>query len=128
MASLTTVAVSTRIPSDLKQALLRLAARRGIGISELLAQLAAAAARGDGKGLAAMLDSEETLAALEKRLEEAERLLEAERRAHEDAVRVVIELMDRRTGLVNDAKYRKKTFADWESGAFAPKPNPDKWK
>ena len=57
MASQTTVPVTARVQSDLKQALLRLAAGRGVSVSELLSQLAAVAVRDEGKGFAAMLES-----------------------------------------------------------------------
>ena len=125
MASLTTVPVTARVPSDFKQALLQLAAKNGTSVSELLAQLVAVAIRDEGGGFAAMLESAERQRQAQDRLTEAEGLLATERKAHEDTARALIEMVDKNTGFGHESKYRKKLFAQWERREF--KPDPNKW-
>ena len=125
MASQTTVPVTARVPSDLKQALLRLAAQRGTNVSELLSQLSAVAVRDEGKGFAAMLESAERLAAAQTKLAETEALLEVERAAHEHSVRALIEAFDQMNPPTS-ASFRRQMLDKWKGGQL--KSDPGKWK
>ena len=124
-----TFPVSTRVSSEMKNALLRLASERRATLAEVLYQLAANAVLNEGKGFSEMVESATESRAIRAKLAETESLLAAERAAHRNTALAAIEMRAEHgyigSGIMD--RRRKKFLSEWEEGKLVFVPNPKKW-